>query len=397
MLTNGQELLLQGFHWKSHLGSREATGTVKPWWRIVRENALNIRKAGYTHIWLPPASDSLAPQGYIPRRWFDFHSAYGNLAELKQALQALGPVAALADVVVNHRVGVHTGGADFDDPPFSDNAAAICCDDESGVGTGAPDTGERHPCGRDLDHTNPDVRLAIKSYLHRLKEIGFRGWRWDLVKGFAGRYVGEYIEATGNLFSVGECFESNPHVVCDWIRSTGGRSAAFDFPTRYRLYDALCHNHFAALAVASGQRLQAAGLIGIWPKMAVTFVDNHDTEYTREREHEANYDATRHFPGRWVETAYAYTLTHPGVPCVFWQHYFDWGVPTQQLLEQLLNLRRSACVRSNSQLTIHHAERGLYAAEIDGRVALRLGDRMWCPGYGWHEEVSGERFTVWSR
>jgi alpha-amylase len=397
MLGNGQDILLQGFHWKSHRGSREATGAVKPWWRIVRDNAPSIRRAGFTHVWLPPCTDSLAPQGYIPRRWYDFHSAYGNLAELKEALHALGPVAALADIVVNHRVGVHTSGADFEDPPFADNAAAICSDDESGAGTGAPDTGERHPCGRDLDHTNPDVRHAIKAFLARLQGVGFRGWRWDLVKGFAGRYVGEYVEASGGLFSVGECFESNRQVVADWIDSTGGRCAAFDFPTRYRLYDALVHNHFGGLCDFSGERPRAGGLMGLWPTMAVTFVDNHDTEYTREHEHEANYDATRHFPGRWVDTAYAYTLTHPGVPCVFWQHFFDWGGETRLLLENLMNLRRAAGVHSGSRLTIHRAEAGLYAAEIEGRVAVRLGERMWSPGYGWHEEVSGERFTVWSR
>ena len=49
------------------------------------------------------------------------------------------------------------------------------CVSQSGVGTGNPDTGERHPCGRDLDHTNPDVRAAIKKYLRRLKAVGFRG------------------------------------------------------------------------------------------------------------------------------------------------------------------------------------------------------------------------------
>src|SRR5260370_311324 len=82
---------------------------------------------------------------------------------------AAGAAEPVAAVVPNHVARVDTAGADYDDPPFRDNSAAICRDDESGAGTGNPDTGERHPCGRDLDHTNPDVRAAIKSYLGRLK------------------------------------------------------------------------------------------------------------------------------------------------------------------------------------------------------------------------------------
>lgn len=36
----------------------------------------------------------------------------------------------------------------------------------------------------DLDHTNPDLRLSLVDWLNWLKtEIGFEGWRFDMVKG----------------------------------------------------------------------------------------------------------------------------------------------------------------------------------------------------------------------
>src|SRR5262249_29738874 len=159
-------------------------------------------------------SDSLAPQGYIPRRWNVLDSAFGSANDLRGAIAALAPVKVMADVVFNHRVGVHTGGADFADPAFPDNRAAICGADESGVGTGNPDPGDRHPCGRDLDHTTAGVRHAIKDYLSLLKTVGFRGWRYDLVKGYHGRYVGEYNEATSPEFSVGEYFDTDRQRVC---------------------------------------------------------------------------------------------------------------------------------------------------------------------------------------
>src|SRR5579883_1672400 len=134
---DGREILLQGFHWDSHSGSFDrATRTRKSWYRILRDNAPRIREAGFNWVWFPPPSDSLAPQGYIPRKWDVLDSAYGSEAELRDAIAALEPVKALADVVLNHRVGVHTGGADFACPAFPDNRAAIVRDDSSGVGTG---------------------------------------------------------------------------------------------------------------------------------------------------------------------------------------------------------------------------------------------------------------------
>src|SRR5947207_2171914 len=178
-IGDGRDIVLQGFHWNSHAGALDGH-TRKSWYRILQENAAVIKGAGFTWVWFPPPSDSLAPEGYIPRRWNVLDTGYGSEAELRAAIRALEPVQAMADVVLNHRVGAHTGGADFEDPPFPDNRAAIARDDESGVGTGRHDTGDRHPCGRDLDHTNPDVRNAIKHYLHRLKSVGFRGWRYDL-------------------------------------------------------------------------------------------------------------------------------------------------------------------------------------------------------------------------
>ena len=141
-----------------------------------------------------------------------------------------------------------------------------------------------------------------------------------------------------------------------------------------------------------------AGLIGLRPERAVTFVDNHDTEWRREAEHQANYDSTRHFAGTSAEMAYAYTLTHPGIPCVYWSHFFDWGLPAKRRIGQLMALRREQGLHAASRLRICEARRGLYAAVADGKVAVKLGGMEWAPpGAGWAEAVRGERFCVWAR
>src|SRR5438128_2710375 len=88
---DGRDVLLQGFHWDSHRGSCEKGKERKGWYRIVKENAQAIKEAGFTWVWFPPASDSLAPQGYIPRRWNVLDGAYGSEAELRAAIRALAP------------------------------------------------------------------------------------------------------------------------------------------------------------------------------------------------------------------------------------------------------------------------------------------------------------------
>lgn len=55
-----------------------------------------------------------------------------------------------------------------------------------------------------------------------------------------------------------------------------------------------------------------------WPSASITFVENHDTGSSQ-----------RHwpFPDDRLAVGYAYILTHPGVPCVFWEHYFSSSDP----------------------------------------------------------------------
>jgi hypothetical protein len=60
-----------------------------------------------------------------------------------------------------------------------------------------------------------------------------------------------------------------------------------------------------------------------------TFVDNHDTGSTQ---------AHWPFPHDKVGQGYAYILTHPGMPCIFWDHFFEWG-DLRGEIESLLQVR----------------------------------------------------------
>jgi alpha-amylase len=250
----GREVILQGFHWDSC--DRTKSGG-RPWYEVIAEAAPAIAEAGYTHVWFPPPSDSHddAPQGYLPREWSRFDTPFGSEAQLRAAIAAPAGrgVRAMADLVLNHRVGRHTGGADFVNPAFDDNVAAVVSNDACGCGKGRAKSEELTPYARNLDHTQPGVQKAVREYLDRLKALGFASWRYDMVTGYAGRFVRLYNEHSQPDLSVGEYWEYDRSLLSNWLESAGHASAAFDFPTRKKLFDALNGGDYAGLKSISGK------------------------------------------------------------------------------------------------------------------------------------------------
>ena len=114
------DIMLQGFHWQAQ-SVKDRIG--RSWYAIIKENAQRIKESGFTLVWFPPPSDSLAYEGYLPRKLDVLDSRYGTKSELKEAIAALGSVKAIADIVVNHRVGT-TGPADFTEPDWPSTTIA---------------------------------------------------------------------------------------------------------------------------------------------------------------------------------------------------------------------------------------------------------------------------------
>src|SRR5260370_4003945 len=112
------------------------------------------------------------------------------------------------------------------------------------------------------------------------------------------------------------------------------------------------------------------GAIGGWPAMSVTFIEDHDT------------DKDHPFPdefgnGDQVLQGYAYLLTHPGIPCVFWPHFFDYGQNVATKIQALLRIRKSKGIHRGSIVNIAAADDARYVAIIDDQVAVKLGHCPW--------------------
>ena len=150
-----------------------------------------------------------------------------------------------------------------------------------------------------------------------ITEIGFDGFRFDFVKGYGAwmiRSIHERQYVRGRRlvfpFGVGESWSSDNEIDA-WLdeinRYTDNPISAFDFPLRYRLKD-LCDSYGFSL-----RRLAEGGtVVAERPDRAVTFVDNHD--FRGGEQAPIINDKLM---------AYAFILTHPGYPCVFWKDYFE--------------------------------------------------------------------------
>lgn len=459
---NYHKVMLQGFHWRSCTHGADGGPS---WYAEVRSRVSAMRSLGVEALWLPPPSHSVSPEGYLPQRLFDLDTHYGTKEELVALcadLRAAG-IAPLADVVINHRCAdtqdEHGRWRIFSNVTFPDGPVdssvlgeggvgekasfdkswgpwAIVKDDPHFDGEGASDTGDSFPPAPDLDHSNPRVRAELAAWLDWLRtDVGFEGWRFDYARGYAARFAKEYVERTTgpSALNVAEfwpeasweeggvlarCQDPMRQATCDWLDGAGGALAAFDFGTKAVLQEAVRRVEYWRLADDRGK---PPGLIGWWPQRAVTFIDNHDTggsgqaagaEQGRLKDGSEGYGQGHwRFPPEHRMAGYAYILTHPGVPCLFWPHamwaHDDAHAEAGAEIAALCAVRRSAGVAADAEVKILLAEADVYVARILGDAAeltVKLGPRYDMPealvpeeGHRWELAASGHEYAVWSR
>ncbi|PRZ00286.1 putative secreted protein (Por secretion system target) [Marinilabilia salmonicolor] len=396
--SQSTDIMLQGFGWDSYSASNWATLT-----SMAPEIGQN-----FDLIWLPPSGNDLTTNsmGYLPVFYFDQNSSFGTQAELKTLIQTLNNngTKAIADIVINHRNG-ETNWVDFPVETYNGTThswglEAICEGDEvkdqnlayDHTPTGNPDTGENYAAARDVDHTNVNVQNTIKAYLDFLKnEIGYDGWRYDLVKGYEGGYTAMYNNSANAYLSVGEFWDGNYDLVTGWIDATNATSTAFDFPAKYALNNAFNNGYnLTELTWLSGTENQPAGLIhnDYYKKYAITFVDNHDT---------GRSDNASRFTGN-VLAAYAFILSSPGIPCVWMNHWNDANYTTK--INELIEARKLAGLHSESNVTVNQSAQDIYVATAtgnNGSLIVKIGTASYDAPTDYTLQTSGTDYAVWTK
>lgn len=361
-------VMLQGFSWDSYNESQ---------WKVLEKQADELK--GYIDlVWLPQSGKCLETtqvMGYMPYYYFNQNSSFGSEAELRSLItkfKAAG-IGAIADVVINHRntEGWYTFPAEtYKGVTYQMQSTDICKNDDGGTtATQAAtdgvslsqniDEGTDFGGCRDIDHKSENVQKVIKAYLKYLKDdLGYTGFRYDMVKGFDGSHVADYNDATGVEYSVGEYWDGNDKIE-SWINRTNKKSAAFDFLFRYNVRDAVNGAANGKVATSSDwSKLNSNDNLmhdANYRRYAVTFVENHDTQKRSESEQN---DPLR----KDTIAANAYMLAMPGTPCIFQPH---WNAYKSEIKE-MIAARKYAGITNMSNYANKQSKKTLYVNKVTG-------------------------------
>ena len=360
-------VMLQGFSWDSYNESQ---------WKVLEKQADELKNY-IDLVWLPQSGKCLETtqvMGYMPYYYFNQNSSFGSEAELRSLItkfKAAG-IGAIADVVINHRntEGWYTFPAEtYKGVTYQMQSTDICKNDDGGTtatqaATDGVSLSQNNDEGtdfggcRDIDHKSENVQKVIKAYLKYLKDdLGYTGFRYDMVKGFDGSHVADYNDATGVEYSVGEYWDGNDKIE-SWINRTNKKSAAFDFQFRYNVRDAIGVRDNKVVAAPNWTKLSSNENLmhdANYRRYAVTFVENHDTQYRSETEQN---DPLR----KDTIAANAYMLAMPGTPCIFQPH---WNAYKSEIKE-MIAARKYAGITNMSNYANKQSKKTLYVNEVTG-------------------------------
>ena len=399
--ANYSGVMLQGFSWDAYDYSQ---------WTVLEKQADDM-KGFIDLIWLPQSGkciETTQVMGYKPYYYFNQNSSFGTEAELRSLItkfKAAG-IGAIADVVVNHRNtdGWYTFPAEtYKGVTYQMLSTDICKNDDGGATatqakkdgvslSNNDDEGTDFGGCRDIDHKSENVQKIIKAYLKFLKEdIGYTGFRYDMVKGFSGTHVADYNDATGVEFSVGEYWDGNPSII-NWINSTNKKSAAFDFQFRYNVLDATGIKNNKVVSAQNWSKLKSDNNLMHDPtyrQYAITFVENHDMQY---RSADEPLDPLK----RDTLAANAYMLAMPGTPCVFQPHWRAY----KKEIKSMIEARKLAGITNMSNYTNKMAQTACFANETTGdkaKLIVVVGNntKAYTPGADYTQILEGYHYRYY--
>ena len=393
-------VMLQAFYWDGYADAQ---------WSQLERQVENLATT-FNLVWIPQSGNCGGQSmGYDDLYWFtNYNRSFGTADELRSMIRTFKShgIGTIADVVINHRRNL-SSWTDFPAETYNGvtyqlTSNDICADDEaarSGYQVGPnKDTGEGWDGMRDLDHKSENVQTSVKAYLKMLlDDLGYAGFRYDMVKGYSGSFTRLYNNDARPQFSVGEYWDGSAPTVKSWINAAGKTSAAFDFPFRYTVRNALRGSSNDANGNnwkqgADYRLLSAASLMSdaSYRQYAVTFVENHDTEY---RSSSAQQDPIR----KDTLAANAYLLAMPGTPCVFMKH---WQAYRQQIAN-MVAVRKAVGIHNMSTPTTVASDKDYYVVQVSGTGARQLlcvvGTKAasYTPDAAWKRVLSGHHYAYY--
>ena len=386
-------VMLQGFFWDSFADTQ---------WTRLEKQADDLSKV-FDLVWIPQSGNCGGmSMGYDDLYWFEnYNSSFGTEEDLRSMIKTFKEkgIGTIADVVINHRKELKNW-VEFPEETYKDvtyrmTSEDVCSDDEA-AGKGYQlsknkDTGEKWDGMRDLDHKSENVQTIVKAYLNfLLNDLGYTGFRYDMVKGYSAEYTKMYNEDSKPQFSVGECWDSS-NTIKNWIDGTGKTSAAFDFQFRYTVRNAINKGDWTYLDKQNEGNWPLVSKNyqdGSYRQYAVTFVENHDTE----KRANAAQDPIK----KDTLAANAYLLAMPGTPCVFLTHWKAY----RQEIANMITVRKAVGITNTSATTNVASNKDYYAVETTGtkgKLLAVVGTKAagYKPDGDWKKAISGYHYVYY--
>ena len=402
--ANYDGVMLQGFFWDSFNDTQ--------WTRL--EKQADDLATTFDLVWIPQSGNcGGTSMGYDDLWWFNnYNSSFGSEAELRSMINTFKAkgIGTIADVVINHRKNV-SNWVDFPKETYNGvtyemKSTDICANDDDGATkrwasqngyslSANNDTGEGWGDMRDLDHKSENVQTIVKAYLNfLLNDLGYAGFRYDMVKGYSASYTKMYNEDSKPQFSVGECWDSS-NTIKNWIDGTGKTSAAFDFQFRYTVRNAINAGDWTYLNKQNQGNwplVSSNYYNGNYRQYAVTFVENHDVQ-DRGTTNNYNPDPIK----KDTLAANAYLLAMPGTPCIFLTHWKAY----KQEIANMVAVRKAVGITNTSVPQNMASNKDYYAVQTTGTKGKLLcvvgtkADSYQPTGTGWKKALSGYHYVYY--
>ncbi|MBQ1312778.1 MAG: alpha-amylase [Blautia sp.] len=361
------------------------------WWKRCAAKAENLKNLGITSVWLPPAYKGTSQEdvGYGVYDMYDLgefdqkgtvRTKYGTKEEYLEAIQAFheNGIKVFADIVLNHRMGgdetedtiavtdspenrleqvggeqkvrvwskftfpgrkgkystftwnhTHFSGTDWDENTQKGDLIYRFTGKKWDPDTDPEKGNFDYLMGMNVDMDNPEVVSETRKWLQwYIETADLDGLRLDAVKHISFPFYKELLSSirriTGKpLPAVGEYWSGDIGRLLYYLDSVENEMSLFDVALHYNFYNA---------SVAGGEyplnRIFENGLVKERPEKAVTFVDNHDTQYGQ---------SLQSFIEDWFKPlAYALILLrYDGRPCIFYSDYYGNPVQNRPLVPNL--------------------------------------------------------------
>jgi alpha-amylase len=348
-------------------------------WKHAAEQAAHLAKLGVTHVWLPPAFKSakgLGEPGYAVYDIYDLgefdqkgtvRTRHGTKDEYFACIKAMhrNGIQVLADIVLNHKDGAdetekvtvqkvnpdnrnekigEPGPLDcwtkFTFPGRKGKYSDFTWDWQCFTGTSSDPTSiylihseytngqwkemieEEHGnfdylLGADIEFRNPHVMNELKGWGQWYMEFtGIDGLRLDALKHINYQFFNEWLDHLHNHFQknfmvIGEYWRNSEPPLLQYIEKTQGRIQLFDSPLHFNLYEASMQKQDYDMRKIFDNTLMLHK-----PELAITFVDNHDTQPLQSLQSTVDYWFKPH--------SYALILLREqGIPCVFYPVVYE--------------------------------------------------------------------------